>query len=304
MIKIEVRPEDIPPAWLEKASALTAKLKACRDDGDDVPEKDRLTAAEKRKKIIDDNSRMWSELKNVLLRWSYQKCWYSELREDGSDYHVDHFRPKGRVANDGEPMREGYWWLAFDWLNYRIAVSYANSPHRSVAGDVRGKRDQFPLAPGNTPAGVDEDLSAEIPVLLDPLSSYDVMLIDFDEMGMPVPAAAGWNGERVRVTTRLLHLDAVRMVEARQRVWRECEEALQRAAEAISVPAGEHRRRDDKTAEDWIALVCRMLRPDAPLSAVARACVAKSMFPWARKLPSHPAAQLQRPSSVARAGGS
>ena len=121
MIKIAVHPTDVPASWLRRASELTAKLEACVDDGEDVPADERLTAAAKRKKIIDGHAYVWSELKDLLLKWSHQKCWYSELREDGSDYHVDHFRPKGRVLNDGERPRDGYWWLAFDWRNYRIA---------------------------------------------------------------------------------------------------------------------------------------------------------------------------------------
>ncbi len=297
MIHVKVRAEDISPEWLEKAHKLTDALLACVDDGPDVLLTERLTAKEKRRKILDKHDSVWKELKDVLASWSYGKCWYSELRELGSDYHVDHFRPKGRVKNDGEAERDGYWWLAFDWLNYRLAVSWCNSKHRDRAdGEATGKADQFPLKPGTSPISIGGDVEAESPVLLDPTRERDVLLLDFDETGLPVPSAAGWNAERVMATRRILHLDAERMVDARRQVWRDCMRRLRKADEAINAPATLHTVQHDKTAEDLIEEICQMLRPDAELSAVAHACVLKSKYIWAKRLPSHPLASIAAPA--------
>lgn len=288
MIHIRVHPEEIPQEWLKKAAELTEELNACKDDDEDVLPGDRRTAMQKRKDILERNQPIWKDLKEILMRWSYNKCWYSEVRDVGSDYHVDHFRPKGLVKNPGEEEREGYWWLAFDWRNFRIAAAWCNSPHKAEEGPAKGKQNQFPLSDKCVPASCPEGIALEEPALLDPTSEFDVLLIDFDETGLPQPVMDGWNQQRVLITRRVLHLDAPRMVEARQDVWRKCHHALLQAHSALNLPMDEHRNRDDRNAVEWIRKICEMLRPDAPLSAVARACVLKSEFRWTRSLLNHP----------------
>lgn len=287
MIHVRVRPKEIPTEWLENAARLTAMLRACTDDDQGVPQQERRTAVEKRKDIIERNASVWRQLKDIMMRWSHNKCWYSELQDAGSDYHVDHFRPKGRVKNPGEDEREGYWWLAFDWTNYRISVAWCNSTHTSEDGPAKGKQGQFPLGKNCKPATCPEELAEESPALLDPTNEQDVLLIDFDETGLPQPAVQGWNGERVLTTRRILHLDAPRMIEARQEVWRRCRHALLQAQKAMSLSGESHRGSDDQNALEWIRIVCDMLRPNAPLSSVAQACVLRSEFRWAWKLLSH-----------------
>lgn len=293
MIQIKVDASEIPQDWLKRAEALTRSLRGCADDDDSVAEEERKSAKDKRRQLIRGHSGLWTELKDLLLKWSHGKCWYSELRDDGSDYHIDHFRPKNRVRNEGEPERDGYWWLAFDWRNFRVSVAWVNSLHGAEDGPARGKADNFPLAPGSpvvtTPEG---DLKTEQRVLLDPIDPYDVLLIDFDETGLPVPAVEGWHAERVMRTRRLLHLDAMRMNEARQSIWRECEELVLLAATALEVPVGEHRPRDAEAAARALALLCVKLRPDAPLSAVAHAYMLKCPRLWARRLMLHPLSQM------------
>lgn len=292
MIHIRVRPEEISHDWLEKAANLTAQLIACVDDGEDVSQEIRKTAIQKRREIVDKNQPVWKDLKEVLMKWSHNKCWYSEVRDVGSDFHVDHFRPKGSVKNPGEEEREGYWWLAFDWRNYRIAAAWCNSPHKAEEGPAKGKQNQFPLSNKCVPARCPEEVALEEPALLDPTNEFDVLLIDFDETGLPQPVMEGWNQHRVLTTRRVLHLDAPRMVEARQEVWRRCHHALLQAHSALNLSADEHRKRDDQNAMAWIRRVCEMLRPDAPLSAVARACVLKSEFRWAMPLLKHPFSEM------------
>jgi hypothetical protein len=289
VIHIAPRPEDVPPEWLEKACKLTQQLRECMDDASDVS-----TAAQKRRSILEAHDDQWQALKHILSRWSFDKCWYSELRESGSDYHVDHFRPKGRVRNEGEEEREGYWWLAFEWTNYRLAASWANSSHRDPGKPSQGKADQFPLKPGTNPVGPDGNIENEIPLLLDPTNEFDVQLVDFDETGLPIPAVSGgWAADRVIGTRRLLHLDSQRMVEARQEVWRRCTRLLEKANGVINATADEYTTFHDTTTHDWVREICMMLRPDAELSAVALACVIKSEYVWARKLPCNPLSMLR-----------
>lgn len=294
MIHITVHADEIDTEWLKRAADVTKQLIDCADD--DGP--DGKSAVQKRAKIIEDNQGLWRDrdLKKLLSKWSHGKCWYSELRELGSDYHVDHYRPKGRVRSEGEPDRDGYWWLAFDWTNYRIAVSWVNSPHKGSGPNAQGKSDYFPLKPGSSPADPLQPTDDELPMLLDPINEMDTLLIDFDENGLPVPTVGGWGEVRVRGTTKILHLDAPQMLEARQQVWRDCERRIQRAHDALNAPAGSYNADRETTAQNWIAEICQMLRPDAELSAVARACVMKSEYLWARRLPSSPLALTSVPS--------
>lgn len=283
MIVIEVRADDIPEPWLVKAEKLRNDLLACVDDPPGTPEG--KTAQQKRKKIIDDHQEHWKLLKERLMAWSHQKCWYSELRDDGSDYHVDHFRPKGRVRNPGEADREGYWWLAFDWRNYRMAVAWCNSPHTDDDDEAKGKHDQFPLGPrGRVATCPADNLDDEDVVLLDPLREADVVLIDFDETGVPVPTAEGWTAERVTTTVKVLHLDAPRMKEARQRVWRDCQRALGRAHRLINQRALDRGSLDGELLEEALEDIRRLIDPQAELSAVARACIQRSGYRWAFKV--------------------
>ena len=70
----------------------------------------------------DDRVRKW------LLEKFGEKCWYSEAADSVSPIHVDHYRPKSSVEDDASKEKsEGYWWLAFDWTNYRISGHVINS---------------------------------------------------------------------------------------------------------------------------------------------------------------------------------
>lgn len=279
---VRVRDTDVPADWLKRAQALREQLVLCADDPPNVAKP--KSAAQKRKKLIDANQKVWTELKETLLEWSHRKCWYSELKDPGSDMHVDHFRPKGRVRNPGEPDREGYWWLAFSWENYRISVAWCNSPHKgkSKKAPAKGKHDQFPLGKNGVIAtSPDEDLDAEDVVLLDPVDPDDVLLLDFDESGLPVPTADGWSAERVAKTVDVLHLDAPRMKEARQRLWRRCQRLLDEANELVNQPDGERSVKDKTMLKRRLRDIRDLLAPEAELSAVARACVKRSAHPWA-----------------------
>ena len=77
--------------------------------------------------IIDENDKHWGKIKKDLKKISYGKCWFSEAREVYSHYHIEHFRPKKRVVNFDKTKELGYWWLAFNYLNYRLCGGVGNS---------------------------------------------------------------------------------------------------------------------------------------------------------------------------------
>src|SRR5262249_52890219 len=117
-----------------------------------------------RNKIIDDNSELWGELKEWLMTFSFDKCWFSEAKDVYSHWHVEHFRPKKKAKHSN---RDGYWWRAFDYLNYRLCGSVGNTKKGSY----------FPLRAGSKPAGPTDNCEDEAALLLDPTRPDDVMLL-------------------------------------------------------------------------------------------------------------------------------
>lgn len=140
-----------------------------------------------RKKAIKARSRVWRNLADILGDASHGKCWYCESREDRSHNPVDHFRPKSAVNECGE--HEGYWWLAFEWRNYRFCCTYCNSALTDTedVSEVHGKQDHFPLLDPATRAMTRIDnLDREDPALLDPIRSRDTKLLLFDMWGKAI----------------------------------------------------------------------------------------------------------------------
>jgi len=185
-----------------------------------------LTTADpsERASIIDKYSQLWREIAPLLGSLSYKKCWYCESREKRSDKSVDHFRPKrAPIESPGHP---GYWWLTFQWENYRYCCTYCNEKRVDRLNTTSGgKGSHFPLVDENARAMNDAELRAETPVLLDPTTQTDVTLLYFDESGAarPRPEASLqpilYN--RASVSVRFYHLDHVDLTEARREVFRE-----------------------------------------------------------------------------------
>lgn len=220
-VDIDAFVELVPPDWTTRAKALTTQLRSA-------------AGAEQRKRIIADNGDMWRELKTVISSVSANKCWYCESRDVRSDNAVDHFRPKGRVAGESH---NGYWWLAFEARNYRFSCTFCNSRRIDLEGGTDGgKQDSFPLAAGSKRASdVDDSLEDELPLLLDPCCMPDTDLLWFDETGQagpnPATAFSASHLERVNTSIRLYHLDHVKLVESRRRVYLNIQRLI-RAADA------------------------------------------------------------------------
>jgi hypothetical protein len=177
VIHIDYRGETPTEEWLRKAELVTQELNDAAD-------------SEERSRIIEKNKKLWGELKDWLLSLSHNKCWYTEAFNDSSLYEVEHFRPKKWRQNDEEPEFDGYWWLAFDWENYRIC---GNAPNRK-------KGAFFPLHPDSRRASAQKQhlCRDEVFCLLDPTVLADTMLISFNEKGMaiPTPGTMEWDKDR------------------------------------------------------------------------------------------------------------
>lgn len=197
-----------PEKWRTKAATLTAELQG---EPDSKKRKDKLDISSKQ---------IWGKLKADLENFSFGKCWYSEAREIASHYHVDHFRPKKRcIENDGSHL-EGYWWLSFDWNNYRLSASEINT----------AKSDKFAVLSNRAtdPCNCSQ-LDDEIFYLLDPLSRDDISLITFNENGeaMPLnPDEDTWDHKRAKYTIETLKLNSPKLRRARKLKWKKCAELV------------------------------------------------------------------------------
>lgn len=244
-------------AWLVKSKQLVEELAKLQVAG----------KRDERNALIDANSAHWTELKPWLQALSAGKCWFSEVRELYSHYDVEHFRPK-KVAKalDGTD-RDGYWWLAFNYMNFRLCGNVGN----------RKKGGWFPLqagSPCSTFAHQCEE--TESAYLLDPVDIEDVKLLTFDEEGkaVPRPGASDWEKRRVVETVARLKLNEhAALAEERRKVWArvsECIAAYQAAVERYRSGGNEVAKQKAKEAAKRIR---DMASSTAELSAVAKWCV-------------------------------
>lgn len=177
---------------------------------------------EERKLILKkvSSSRVWHDFFNLLPENIKNKCWYCETEEIRSDKSIDHFRPKGKV--DDELSHDGYWWLAFDWDNYRCACTFCNS-RRNFEETNGGKGCKFPLVNKKTrifTPNDDDNTDGELPNFLDPFDPDDEKLLWFDEDGKPEPKPDANKSQRNKVNNSIdiFHLHEVRLARARNEI--------------------------------------------------------------------------------------
>ena len=191
-------------SWVKRADARTAKLET-------------LPSHAARMAFLKKSSNaIWRELRDDLLGLSDDKGWYTDAPVPISHVDVDHYRPKAEAINEDGSTRPGYWWLAYDWTNYRMA---------GQVGNVK-KGNRFALVSGSLEGtyGGHSPIS-EAPKLLDPCRRSDVTLLSFQEDGKAVPAAdiGPVNEDRVRYTVKTMNLDFRRLRLGRKAVWDKCD---------------------------------------------------------------------------------
>lgn len=242
-------------SWLAEAARLVAELATLNASGQ----------IKKRNELIDKHSGHWGKLKPWLLALSGGKCWFTEAREIASHLDVEHFRPKKTARNVKGPDRDGYWWLAFDYTNFRIA---GNVPNRK-------KGVWFPLKYASKCSTYARRCEGdEVHHFLDPTNAYDVTLLAFDEEGKAVPAPdlERWELVRVKRTIERLKLtEHQALAEERRKVWQKTTNLINKFLQTRSEIGR------SITAQERLRTVAReissLTKPDAELSAVARWCV-------------------------------
>jgi hypothetical protein len=213
---INMRDLELPKDWTGKAADLSKKLNDAADD--------------KERSVIMEKNQIWQELLVPLSKLSTNKCWYSEAREIMSDRNVDHFRPKNEARNLDDSLRDGYWWIAYDWDNYRFCSIYSNQKRYDKFEEgkpVGGKSSYFPLFPGSHIAKNKAKIKDEDIYLLDPTDKDDPDLLTFDKNGDALPNSSNPKEiQRVKVSIRLYHLDHTPLKEERQKVWDKCQRLI------------------------------------------------------------------------------
>jgi uncharacterized protein (TIGR02646 family) len=244
-------------AWLTRSQQYNQRLTELNDASDTTT----------RNGYIEARSAHWGKLKDWLKVLSYGKCWFSEVRDLYSHYDVEHFRPKAHSKSiDGEE-RDAYWWLAFDYTNYRLCGNVGN----------RKKGNWFPLREGSLVSDFQAQAEeSEEPYILDPTDANDVSLISFDDEGkaIPSPGVSDWEEKRVNETIKRLKLNEHNdLAEERRKVWlkvtTEIEEYLKHKARCTNG--------GNPVALEKVRAHCVNIRNmtliSAELSSVARWCV-------------------------------
>ena len=160
-------------AWCQRASEATS-----------------IALEEREKHHADRDIYADDEVKMALERLFRDKCAYCESKITATaDWDVEHFRPKGRVAERGD--HPGYYWLTYDWENLYPSCQHCNQRRRdrprwgdsseSVGG---GKVDQFPLFDEATRAmSPSDDVRQEVTLLIDPCFADPEDYLGYDPTG-------------------------------------------------------------------------------------------------------------------------
>jgi uncharacterized protein (TIGR02646 family) len=274
LIYIDISQLNIPEKWAEEARQLTEQLRSIPED--------------QRSAFINQNSRIWQRLKPELERLSHDKCWYCETKNIRADFHVDHHRPKNKVTNENNvDESEGYWWLAFDYTNFRLACSYCNCLHTGTDGVTRGKSDRFPLLSSSCRvSSPDSNIDDEMPLLLDPTNPADPSMLWFIDDGRAFPKFSEDDGvlyRRAVITIDVLNLNDVKIIEERKKLWNHCMRLIERGNKAFEQykngsPTGK------KEFEMIIQEMNELTQPPSEFSATALACFRGSSSKWVREI--------------------
>nr|WP_294779096.1 hypothetical protein [uncultured Flavobacterium sp.] len=101
------------------------------------------------------------DVKKELKDIQHNKCCFCEAKFVNDFFHVEHFRPKGRVDKwpRGAFSYPGYYWLAYEWTNLFLAKGKTNTSY---------KRNFFPLSGNITRNRSHLENKVESSVLIDP----------------------------------------------------------------------------------------------------------------------------------------
>ena len=149
----------------------------------------------------------------------HRKCAYCEARLGEVDWQVEHFRPKGSVAERSD--HPGYYWLAYTWENLYPSCVPCNQSRQDkplwddpVVDATDGKADQFPVEDEAFRAmGPGDDLALERPLLLDPCDDDPETDFIYTTLGEIEPAPGNLQAQE---SIRIFHLARRRLRDQRK----------------------------------------------------------------------------------------
>lgn len=174
-----------------------------------------------------------SEVKMALEELFHNKCAYCESKPSADGpWDVEHYRPKGRVAES--PNHPGYYWLAYTWDNLLPSCVFCNQRKVDqplfddpVALPAAGKLDQFPLEDETGRAMTHDDLwENERPLLLHPCKDDPEKHFTYNIQGQIL--AKDTNDQRAKGTIKICHL-------TRRRLRKERAERIKQTRKALEV---------------------------------------------------------------------
>lgn len=262
MIKVEL-PKNLPVeiiTWQQEAQRITQLLLQAQ------------TQAEKHR-LIDQNQQHWRN--PSLVKWlsdlNFEKCWFTETKFGGDYQEVEHFRPKkGTKEADGSKCvnHEGYYWLAFELSNYRLCKRRPNAK----------KGTYFPIWDDRFRAATPHDAwSDETPYFLDPLKEADVLLLSFNDNGIPVPQEniGAIDTERVNFTIEKWFLDERVLNSRRAETWRTIRALYAKYLNAISEANRNGSVAKRAEAEETLIRIKELCSKKSEFSSVAREALMK-----------------------------
>jgi len=246
-------------AWLNKSQEYYDCLVELEEEG----------KRKERNAYIDKKSSHWGKLKPWLQALSNGKCWFSEVRDLYSHYDVEHFRPKKEAKDLKGEERDGYWWLAFDYTNYRLCGGVGN----------KKKGGFFPLSDTSLISKYENQCEeSETPYLLDPTNQYDVLLLAFDEEGKVIPTPSEentpWEVQRAKETIKRLKLNEHEaLTEGRRTVWQNVSKEIEGYLTAKSKTTKGDNPAARQKLTTHLQNIKNMTCTTNELSSVARWCV-------------------------------
>lgn len=124
----------------------------------------------------------WGKLKTILWNAQGKKCCFCEKKVASiGEGDVEHYRPKRDakcIDNKSVKLKNGYWWLAYEWKNFLFVCRTCNNQ----------KSNRFPLIAESHRTAVNSeeaintlgDLGKELPLLINPRFEDPAQYFSYD----------------------------------------------------------------------------------------------------------------------------
>lgn len=260
MIHIELLKYPPKAEWLKKAKEVEKKLIAA-------------TTLKEKHQIIDDNEKLWKDLKDHLRDIRNKKCWYTESINDGAHCHVDHFRPKKEALDEKGKNKGGYWWLAFEWMNYRYAGPAPNVRKKSYFPVLKDKANDY-----------GDSLAKEQILLLDPIVLSDTFKIAYDPEGKIEPRNGDVNSidyKRAKYSIEKYYLNKPELKSSRGDLIKEANKLIKDISDLIDLQRIKNEFDRVKEISRKMEELKRLANPDMAYAGTVRFCLRSCGFDWA-----------------------